>query len=83
MIDIKRVEPGSKEETDFLDLPTHLYPENQIMQNIEEERQQIAGQHVLSHYYDFKAFVAYEDRKSSPLRLDFLSSYRRSLSGLF
>ena len=63
MIDIRPVMVGSREEKDFLSLPSLIYSKSEIMQNLEEERQQIAGCHVLSHYYQFQAYVAYQDKK--------------------
>ena len=63
MIEIRPVKAGSQEEKDFLSLPSLLYSKSDIMQNLEEEQQQIAGCHVLSHYYQFQAYVAYQDKK--------------------
>ena len=63
MIEIRLVTAGSLEERDFLSLPAQLYSNTEIMQNLEEERQQIAGQHVLSHYYLFQAYAAYQDQQ--------------------
>ena len=63
MIDIRPVMVGSREEKDFLSLPSLIYSKSEIMQNLEEERQQIAGCHVLSHHYQFQAYVAYQNKK--------------------
>ncbi|MGQ7462159.1 hypothetical protein ACTGZQ_06385 [Streptococcus suis] len=63
MIEIKPVKAGSQEEKDFLSLPSLIYSKSEIMQNLEEEQQQIAGCHVLSHYYQLQAYVAYQDKK--------------------
>ncbi|MEY8700430.1 hypothetical protein AALH12_04450 [Streptococcus ferus] len=61
MIEVRLVSPDSQEEADFLRLPGKLYAKEQLLQNRREEKEQISGQHVLSHYYDLKAFVVYRD----------------------
>lgn len=58
-IQIKEVVWKTRTCEDFLDFPLRLYG-NQRPHNREEESQQIRGEHLLSSYYDFKAFVGYK-----------------------
>lgn len=61
MIEIRRVEVGTREARDFLNLPSQLYKPETCMQNRQEEEQQLAGDYILSPNYQFLAFTGYRD----------------------
>lgn len=66
-----RVSEFNQEEqaiADFLSLPSHIYKADNCVQNVSEERELLTGKHVLSHYFDVRKFIVYDQHQQIKAR---------------